>query len=211
MAAEKGQGTGCRTNGMTFPILSTERLRLRPLRVDDAEALHPAFADEDLMRWWSSGPHKTVTETRDYVAQNCEGTRWQTWAITTVQDDMALGWVVLIRSEELPNVRELGYILNRAAWGAGIARESVGRVIQHGFEELGLRRICADVDPDNLPSIKLLKNLGFQQEAHLRHGSETHIGIRDSLIFGLLHDDWQNAGQLSNERRPNSTIGSSSK
>lgn len=163
------------------------------------------------MRWWSSGPHKTVTETRDYVAQNCEVTRWQTWAITTVQDDMALGWVVLIRSEELPNVRELGYILNRAAWGAGIARESVGRVIQHGFEELGLRRICADVDPDNLPSIKLLKNLGFQQEAHLRQESETHIGIRDSLIFGLLHDDWQNAGQQSNERRPNSTIGSSSK
>ncbi len=176
---------------MTFPILSTERLRLRPLRVDDADALHPTFADEDLLRWWSSGPHKSVAETRDYVAQNCEGTRWQTWAITTVREDAALGWVVLIRAEDRPNIREIGYILNRAAWGKGIAREAVSRVIHYGFEELGLRRIYADVDPDNLASIKLLKLLGFQQEAHLRQECETHIGIRDSLIFGLLRDDWK--------------------
>ncbi len=177
---------------MTLPILSTKRLRLRPLQVDDADALHPAFADEDLLQWWSSGPHKTVAETRDYVAQNCEGTRWQTWAITTIQEDVALGWVVLIRSEDRPNVREIGYILNRAVWGKGIAREAVSRTIQYGFEELDLRRIYADVDPDNLASIKLLKILGFQQEAHLRQEWETHIGIRDSLIFGLLRDDWLN-------------------
>ncbi|MEP2102192.1 MAG: GNAT family N-acetyltransferase [Parasphingorhabdus sp.] len=178
---------------MSFAVLTTERLRLRPLRVDDADALHPAFADEDLMRWWSSGPHKTVAETREYVMQNCDGTRWQTWAITTTQDDTALGWVVFIRSLDRPNVREIGYILNRPAWGTGIAREAVGRVIQFGFEELGLRRIYADVDPDNLASIKLLKIWGFQQEAHLRQEWETHIGIRDSLIFGLLQDEWQAA------------------
>ncbi|WP_108809826.1 GNAT family N-acetyltransferase [Sphingorhabdus sp. Alg231-15] len=182
---------------MTFPILSTERLRLRPLRADDADALHPTFADAELLRWWSSGPHETIAETRDYVAQNCEGTRWQTWAITTVREDAALGWVVLIREEDRPNIREIGYILNRAAWGKGIAREAVIRVIQYGFEELGLRRICADVDPDNLASIKLLKRLGFQQEAHLRQEWETHIGIRDSLIFGLLRDDWQNVSLQS--------------
>lgn len=192
MAAEEGQGAGRRANGMTFPVLLTERLRLRPLRVDDADALHPAFADEDLMRWWSSGSHKSVAETREYVAQNCEGERWQTWAITTIQDDVALGWVVFIHSEDRPNVREIGYILNHSAWGAGIAREAVGRVILYGFEEIGLRRIYADVDPENMSSIKLLKVLGFQQEAHLRQESETHIGIRDSLIFGLLQDDWQN-------------------
>ncbi len=177
---------------MSFPDLMTERLRLRPLRLEDADALHPVFADEDLMRWWSSGPHKSVAETREYVTQNCEGERWQTWAITTIQEDVALGWVVFIHSEDRPNVREIGYILNRAAWGTGIAREAVDRVIRYGFEELGLRRICADVDPENMSSIKLLKILGFQQEAHLRQESETHIGTRDSLIFGLLRDDWQN-------------------
>ncbi|QTD56016.1 GNAT family N-acetyltransferase [Parasphingorhabdus cellanae] len=174
---------------MTFSVLLTERLRLRPLRLEDADALHPVFADADLMRWWSSGPHKSVSETREYVAQNCEGEPWQTWAITRMQDDTALGWVVFIHSKDRPNVREIGYILNRSAWGAGIAREAVSRVIRYGFEELGLRRIYADVDPENMSSIKLLKVLGFQQEAHLRQESKTHIGIRDSLIFGLLQDD----------------------
>lgn len=196
---------------MSFPDLMTERLLLRPLRLEDADALHPVFADEDLMRWWSSGPHKSVAETREYVTQNCEGERWQTWAITTIQEDVALGWVVFIHSEDRPNVREIGYILNRSAWGAGIAREAVGRVVLYGFEELGLRRIYADVDPENMSSIKLLNVLGFRQEAFLRQESETHIGISDSLIFGLLCDDWQNVSPQSNEPQSGSTIGSSSK
>ncbi|GAA0480525.1 hypothetical protein GCM10009096_23230 [Parasphingorhabdus litoris] len=143
------------------------------------------------MRWWSSGPHKTVAETREYIAQNCEGTRWQTWAITTIEDDTALGWVVFVASEDQKNVREIGYILNGAAWGKGLAREAVARVIAYGFDELGLRRIYADVDPENSTSIKLLEILGFHQEAHLRQAWETHVGVRDSLIFGLLRDEWQ--------------------
>lgn len=176
---------------MSFPILTTERLSLRPLQVDDADSLHDAFADVDLMRWWSSGPHKTIAETRDYVQQNCEGDRWQTWAITMMEEDQALGWVVFVWPEYRKDVREIGYILNRSAWGKGIATEAVSRVIQYGFDDLNLRRIYADVDPDNLSSIKLLKAMGFQQEGHLRQEWETHIGVRDSLIFGLLRDEWQ--------------------
>ncbi len=180
---------------MSFPVLTTQRLHLRPLRVDDAAALHPVFADEDLMRWWSSASHKNFAETQEYVKENCEGKGWQTWAITMVGNEQALGWVVFIRPEYKNNVREIGFILSRSAWGKAIAREAVSRVIQHGFDQLDLRRIYADVDPDNIASIKLLEKLGFKQEGYLRQEWETHIGVRDSLIFGLLRDDWQRAEQ----------------
>ena len=49
----------------------------------------------------------------------------------------------------------------------------------------------ADTDPDNVGSIKLLEKLGFQKEGHLRSEWETHIGVRDSLIFGLLREEWE--------------------
>lgn len=173
---------------MTFPSLHTKRLVLRPLRLEDAAALHPVFANEELMTWWSSGPHQSLTETEEYVAGNCKEPHSPTWAITIDGNDRALGWVVLLPRRE--GLCEIGYILNPDYWGKGLALEAVTRVIEHGFNDLKLRKIFADVDPDNNASAGLLKRLGFQQEAHLREEWETHIGVRDSLIFGLLRSEW---------------------
>ncbi len=178
---------------MTFPSLNTKRLKLRPVRPEDAAALHPVFANEELMTWWSSGPHQSLNETEEYVAGNCKEPHSPTWVITTDGNDQALGWVVLLPRRE--GLREIGYILHPDYWGKGIALEAVTCVIDHGFSDLKLRKIFADVDPDNSASVGLLKRLGFQQEAHLRAEWETHIGVRDSLIFGLLCSEW-NEGNI---------------
>lgn len=170
-----------------LPVLTTERLTMRALREEDAAALHPAFADPDVMRWWSSGPHQSVSETIEYVVGNASSNDWPTWAVT-LGDDVAIGWVVL--SPRRPGVAEIGYILRREHWRRGIAREAVSAVIDHGFATLELRRIYADTDPENAGSAGLLRDLGFTLEGRLRAEWETHIGIRDSLIWGLLSAEW---------------------
>ncbi|OHD02123.1 MAG: GNAT family N-acetyltransferase [Sphingopyxis sp. RIFCSPHIGHO2_01_FULL_65_24] len=173
---------------MPAPTLTTARLVLRQLRDDDAAALFPALSDPEVMTWWSSGPHASLAETADYVKGNAaEGQGFLCWAITA-GDDAALGWVILIDGK--PGVKEVGYILRRDRWGDGIAREAVGRVIEHGFDDPTVRRIFADTDPENPGSIGLLERLGFQREGRLRGEWETHIGVRDSLIYGLLRDEW---------------------
>lgn len=174
---------------MAAPTLTTARLALRQLRLTDAPALFPALSDVDLMRWWSSGPHGSLAETQDYLVFNAaEDQGHVCWAITC-GDDAALGWVILI--ERRAAVAEIGYILRRDAWGRGIAREAVARVVACAFADMGLRRICADVDPDNHASIALLEGLGFRREGYLRAEWETHIGVRDSVIFGLLRHEWE--------------------
>jgi RimJ/RimL family protein N-acetyltransferase len=183
---------------MPAPTLTTARLVLRQLREDDAGALFPVLSDPEVMIWWSSGPHASPAETADYVKGNAsEGEGHLCWAITA-GDDIALGWVILIDGR--PQVKEVGYILHRGQWGKGIAREAVARVIDYGFGELKLRRIFADTDPENPGSIGLLERLGFQREGRLRGEWETHIGVRDSLIFGLLRDEWrERAGSENTE------------
>lgn len=174
---------------MPAPTLTTARLVLRQLREDDADALFPVLSDPEVMIWWSSGPHASSAETADYVKGNAsEGQGHVCWAITA-GDDVALGWVILIDGR--PQVKEVGYILHRDQWGKGIAREAVARVIDYGFDALELRRIFADTDPENRGSIGLLERLGFQREGRLRGEWETHIGVRDSLIYGLLRDEWK--------------------
>lgn len=164
------------------------RLRMRPQRIDDAEALFEAYGDAELMHYWSSGPHADAAETRAYLAPRLEKSDWRGWAITLQEDDRAIG--TLAAGERRPGVSEIGYMLVRSAWGNGFAREAVSRLIDRLVRDEGNRRIFADTDPDNAPSNALLAALGFRREGYLRAEWETHIGVRDTILWGLLAEEW---------------------
>lgn len=167
-----------------IPSLATERLVLRPIARDDAEALFPLFSDPEAMRFWSTPPFSDVEALRAWIAPSDE---WPAWVMVETGDVVGRIAIGVRRA----GVAELGYALDRRAWGRGLATEAVAAVIAHGFGAMGLRRIFADVDPDNIASIRLLERLGFALEGRLRAEWETHIGVRDSLIYGLLRDEWR--------------------
>ncbi len=174
-----------------LPVIKTKRLVLRAIRADDALSLHVALADEVLMQWWSSAAHAELSESEEYVAINArQENGYRCWAITE-HNDLAMGWVILIDGR--PGVQELGYILRRDHWSKGYAYEAAHAVIDYAFDVLGTRRIFADADPDNAASIALLERLHFVPEGRLREAWETHIGVRDSLVFGLLRRDRKKA------------------
>ena len=54
----------------SLPVLTTDRLTLRPLAREDGAALHAAFSDPEVMKYWSGGPHETLEQTLDYAAEN---------------------------------------------------------------------------------------------------------------------------------------------
>jgi len=169
------------------PVLETARLRLRPRTPDDAEALFPSFADPELMTYWSHPPHRSVEETRADFARH--GEDWRAWTITREGDDTAIGFVAAGEKRQ-GNVTEIGYMLARPHWGGGIAAEAVARVIDHIFTAEGQRRAFADTDPDNRASRRLLERLGFKLEGLLRGEWETHLGVRDTALYGLLSEEW---------------------
>lgn len=171
-------------------VLETARLVLRPRHVDDAEALHATFADPEIMRYWSGPPHDDVAQTRADFERHDPA--WRAWAITLKSDDTAIGMVAAGEKRQR-NVTELGYMLARARWGSGIAREALGAVIDRIFAE-GQRKVFADTDPDNAASRGLLERLGFKLEGVLRAEWETHLGVRDSVIYGLLKAEWSETG-----------------
>jgi ribosomal-protein-alanine N-acetyltransferase len=170
-----------------MPLLDTGRLRLRPRTADDAEALFPTYADAELMQWWNHAHHSDIAQTRAQFAQRAPD--WRCWAITRAGDDTAIGFVAAGEKRQ-GDVTEIGYLLAREHWGSGIAAEAVAAVIDQIFAE-GQRRVFADTDPENMHSRGLLERLGFKLEGVLRGEWETHIGIRDTTLYGLLREDWQ--------------------
>lgn len=168
------------------PSLTTARLTLRATTDADAETLFPMLADAQTMRWWSRPPTASVEEVRDYLEP--ASAKWRRWIITRTGHDAAIGWVSA--GERRPGVTEIGYILAPQAQGHGFAREAVSTVIDQLFAE-GYRRVFADTDPDNVASNALLERLGFRREGLLRAEWLTHIGVRDSVIWGLLASEWR--------------------
>ncbi|MEG3145395.1 GNAT family N-acetyltransferase [Sphingomonas sp. RT2P30] len=169
--------------------MDSARLRLRPMSVDDAAAMHLVYADEEAMRWWSHPPHISVEETRESLARHIADPAWRSWAVTLTGDDTAIGSLAAHEKRQ-GKVVEIGYSLVRSHWGQGYAREAVARLIDRLIREEGMRRVFADTDPENDASNRLLESLGFVREGHLRGEWETHIGVRDSFIWGLLAEEW---------------------
>ena len=151
----------------------------RPLVIDDADALFAAHSDPQVHHYWSGPAHTSREETRDYLAQTLAMSPHQ-WALTTDGGE-CLGRLSLFVHRV--GVAEVGVIVRRAAQGRGITGEALEYVASHAFADLGIVRLWADVDPDNLASLRLFERHGFVREALLHNNWSTHIGLRDSVIL----------------------------
>jgi RimJ/RimL family protein N-acetyltransferase len=170
---------------MTAPTLAAPGIVLRPLETGDAAALFAAHGDAETHRYWSSPAHKDVEETARYIADTLAIKGARVWAITESGKE-ALGRIALFEVRE--GVGEIGVIVRREAAGRGLASKALGLVEGYAFDQLGLHRISADIDPDNSASISLFLRAGFQREGLLRGNWKTHLGIRDSVIMGKLRE-----------------------
>ena len=176
---------------MTLPVMVTERMILRPLRVEDAEALHPMYSDAEANTYGSHPSTTSFEESRTRLEKGIADTAWRAWAVTLKGDDTAIGTIASYEKRQ-GKVTEIGYGLKRAYWGKGLVTEAVAALIDLLFAE-GQRRVFADTDPDNKASIAVLQRLGFTLEATLRAEWETHIGVRDTALYGLLRAEWHGA------------------
>ena len=83
----------------------------------------------------------------------------------------------------------LGYWVDRSVAGRGLGSLAVALACAHAFGQVGLHRVQADIRPENLPSQRLVKRLGFRQEGLLRRYLEIDGDWRDHLSYALLAED----------------------
>lgn len=165
------------------PRLEASGIVLRALELADAEALFAAHGDEATHTYWSSPAHKSVEQTRAYIADTLAIPDAHIWAITENGAE-ALGRIGLFVQRE--GVGEIGIIMRPEAAGRGLASKALNLVVAYGFEALDLHRIAADIDPDNAASLNLFLRNGFEREGLLRGNWKTHIGIRDTVMLAKL-------------------------
>lgn len=159
--------------------IRTERLLLRPARHDDAEAMHEVLSHPTAMLYWSSLPHATLDETREWIASMVEAPPDESLDFIIELDGRLIGKAGCWR---LP---EIGYILHPDHWGRGYAREALGAVIPAIFGRFPIPELTADVDPLNRASLRLLERLGFQRTGSARNTWLIGDVWHDSIYLAL--------------------------
>jgi RimJ/RimL family protein N-acetyltransferase len=153
-----------------IPEIETTRLRLRAFTPDDLDDLFLIFGDEEVMRYISNGKPRSLEETGRGLLRTIEG--WQKrgfglWAMTIKGSDRVIGYCGLIYLDDTPEI-EIAYGLAKAHWAKGYATEAARATLEFGFEKLKLERIVAVVNPENIPSQRVLEKLGmtYVKKAH---------------------------------------------
>lgn len=177
----------------TLPTVTGPRVQLRWIREEDAAALLAIFGDPEVMAFWSSEPWPDLETAQAYIRDIHQGFHSRSlfqWAVTCGETGELIGTCTLAHYSEQNRRAEVGIILGRKSWGQGLGRSTLRCLIRFAFEELGLERLEADIDPNNLRSLALFEGRGFQREGLLRERWRVHGEVQDTVLLGLLRREW---------------------
>lgn len=174
------------------PQILTPRLSLSALRLADAPRMFAYRNDAEVSRYQGFTP-ATLDEVVRFVARNertefGEEDTWFQHGIRLRSDSRLIGDMGLhfVGDRQL----EVGFSVAPEYQGRGYGTEAVRGVVRFAFDELGLHRIFASIDPRNEPSGALLRRVGLRQEAHHRQSLWFKGEWVDDVIFALLRSEW---------------------
>ncbi|MGH6955955.1 MAG: GNAT family N-acetyltransferase [Caulobacteraceae bacterium] len=169
-------------------ILETERLVLRPIETSDWRALYPIMSDPVAMAHWDNSEIEDPETVEQMIAAQVddmtEGLACY-WAVERGPDRTFMGACDLSDIDWRHKRGEVGFLLQRAAWGQGYGYEAMRAVVDHAAG-MGLKRLWARAHAGNARSERLLERLGFEAEGYLRGHIQRAGERRDCKIFGLL-------------------------
>ncbi len=177
--------------------LETERLRLSVLRKSEGARTAEYFINNrDFHKKYSqthSEDYFTVPMQKKYLAYDCEsfleGSLVPLW-ISLKGDNRLIGRVSYFNFAYGGMMScAVGYHLDKDHTGQGYMTEAIKGSMAFVFDEYKMHRIEAFILPDNEPSLKLIRNLGFHYEGQRKSYMHINGKYMDHVAFYILEDD----------------------
>ena len=182
--------------------LQTERLMLRPTRLSDAEQMFANWAsDPQVTQYLSWEAHADVEVTKSVLAlwnrENERADRYH-WGIVLKETGQIIGTVGVLTLQEQWQSAEIGYCIGRDHWGKGYMSEAVAALFAHLFTTVGLNRITARHDLDNIASGRVMQKCGMAFEGVERKARYcARRGFYDAACYAILKSDFEDQGGIA--------------
>ena len=136
-------------------LFETERLSIRLLTKSDNELFFDLVSNPNIVN-----PVPQVPLSRKESDAKLSGfivsanSSQQIWGLTRIGEDQLIGLCGFLTNDE--NDPEIAYRLREQYWGIGFGSEIAKGLLNHGFTNLNFNKITADVNIENLKSVKIL-------------------------------------------------------
>ena len=159
--------------------IQTDRLLLRAPLQRDLTAMHRVYADPQAMRYWSTPPHESLSQTEDLLRRRIAGWQDSPRMFQITVDHTYIGHVGNFRQNEI------GYMLSPRYWRQGILTEALEAIIPFLWQTTPHQELFADVDPDNAASCALLRKFNFCESQRVEKTYCINGVWSDSIYFTL--------------------------
>ena len=177
----------------TFPVLTTERLRMRQLTHDDAGSVMTIFSDPEVLRFLNDPPVDTSEKALkmiDWLNGFYEKHEAVQWAFTLRGSDVMIGTCGFYAWERSDRRVDAGFHVMPVHWGHGYATEATHAMLRWCFDNLDIHRIQADCTDGNIASERVLLKCGFRVEGIWRESCWEHERFVNIKQFGLLKREY---------------------
>ena len=194
-------------------MLTDGRVIVRPLRNADAHDIAAAVGAGESAVWESAPGPYTVERALAIVHEFEQGLRKMEKAAFAILDAATgefVGSAVLLAGPPpmatgddplpvwlaVPDAVEIAYWVRQEARGRGFASRAVRLLALWALDQLRLRCVWLEVDPDNFASLRVAEKAGFVREVVLPdHCRDAASGeLHDCVIFArLLGEQWPEA------------------
>jgi ribosomal-protein-alanine N-acetyltransferase len=174
--------------------LETKRLLLRRFTINDSELMYKNWTNDDDVTHFLSWPtHQDVNDTKNILEKwitNYSENDFYQWVIILKDINEPIGTIGVIYKNEDFKMITVGYCIGKRWWNKGIMTETLNEIIKFFFEKVKANRVEAWHDPNNQNSGKVMVKCGMKYEGHLRQAYKNNTGICDSIVYGIIAEDY---------------------
>ncbi|KIW08131.1 uncharacterized protein PV09_01065 [Verruconis gallopava] len=179
-------------------IITTDRLLIRPLQLEDADHIFGMRFDRDAYKWTMAGQWHEKSQALDWVESALASDDNYNFVVELLAHDMSSGLQdsnpsdanktaepVVIGSMGIMPHHQLGYMFYKDYWGKGYASEALNAFVSKAFEELPeVEKLTAKVDSENYGSLGVMRKCGFTEVARVPYVNAT-MGDRTEVQFEI--------------------------
>lgn len=144
-----------------YPSIETERLLLRPVTLNDAEAMFEYASDRENTRY-TFPTNQSLEETKNNIAQFYLANPLGRWGIELKSNGQFIGTIDLHKIDTVLKKSAIGYIINKKYWNQGLTTEANRAVIELAFEKIGMNKLIAVHDKANPASGRVMEKSGMR-------------------------------------------------
>jgi len=146
--------------------IETDRLIIKSNQEVDLEPLAALWADPEVTHYMG-GPrnYEEILKILKEDAQVNPQPAFDLWPVIEKETGKIIGTGGILEKDiDGRKQYEIIYVLAKSAWGKGFATEVASSLKDYAFDELGLKRVTALIDPDNMKSEKVATKIGLRYE-----------------------------------------------